>query len=84
MPIVFLRWTATDSHLVCLVQRRAAGGPSWSTISEPLPAGPNAEWIFIDQKATPGTTYEYRIRATDDAGNINTTYQVFVLPVALV
>jgi len=84
MPIVFLRWTATDSHLVCLVQRRAVGGPSWSTISEPLPAGPNAEWIFIDQKATPGTTYEYRIRATDDAGNINTTYQVFVLPVALV
>jgi hypothetical protein len=81
-PIVFLRWTSPDTALVCLVQRREAGGPSWSTISEAL-TSPNANWTFNDHTAVPGVTYEYRIRAKDQAGNINTTYEVFLLPVSL-
>jgi hypothetical protein len=82
-PVVFLRWTSPDPGLVCLLQRRAVGGPAWSTISDGLIAAADREWTFVDRTAVPEVTYEYRVRATDEAGNINTTYQVNLLPVSL-
>jgi hypothetical protein len=81
--VVFLRWTSPDPKLVCLLQRKAIADLSWSTISSPLTAADNGNWTFIDRTAVAGITYEYRIRATDEAGNINTTFQVFRLSVSL-
>jgi alpha-tubulin suppressor-like RCC1 family protein len=58
---VSLAWTASVGHTF-LLERRVIGG-EWQAL--PLPAGATS---YVDSTLTPGTAYEYRVRALSYGG----------------
>jgi len=69
---VQLSWTHPDTHLTCLVQRRPVAAKEWENITAWLPRG---EYTYLDGART-GDTYEYRLSVMNEAGQVNTQFNV--------
>ena len=68
---VELQWKPSESGLSHLVQRRVATMFRWDTVSNWLDLDTAS---FVDESATPGEEYFYRIRARDESGNTNSAF----------
>jgi hypothetical protein len=67
---VRLEWRADEELLACVLQRRPMGGGVWQAVSPSLEATmPPYDFRFLDRTAADGFAYEYRVLATDAAGN---------------
>jgi hypothetical protein len=68
---VELRWAPSENGLSHLVQRRVATRMRWDTVSNWLTFDMAS---FVDQSASPGEEYFYRLRARDESGNTSSTF----------
>jgi hypothetical protein len=76
--VVSLSWThLTDQQLACLVERRAPGGPLWTSVSGWLPRG---VYIFEDTPPNLAAAREYRLRVRDHLGQVAAAMPVVTLP----
>ena len=67
---VRLEWRADEELLTCVLQRRPMGGGVWQAVSASLQATtPPYDFRLLDRTAVDEFAYEYRVLATDAAGN---------------
>ena len=78
---VELAWEGDEDGLTCLLERQADRSAVWAPISDWLaPAGPGPRrFSYTDALADRTTTWRYRVRARDAAGNVATALREIVV-----